>query len=83
LSRRSSGQGTLEIVDQRKLPGEFVKLRCRSTEQLYEAITTLAVRGAPAIGVAGAYGLVLAGQNLRPGQSLGLVTIWPHHALRR
>jgi len=56
--------GYLEIVDQRKLPGEFVKLRCRSTEQLYEAITTLAVRGAPA-------GLVLAGQNLRPGQSLG------------
>lgn len=56
--------GFLEIVDQRLLPGELVKLKCRSVEQLYEAIKTLTVRGAPAIGVAGAYGLVLAMQNL-------------------
>ena len=62
--------GYLVIIDQRKLPGEFVKLQCASTEQLYEAIKTLAVRGAPAIGVAGAYGLVLAGQKLRQSQSL-------------
>jgi len=56
--------GFLEFVDQRKLPGEFVKLKCRDTEQLFEAIRTLTVRGAPAIGVAAAYGLVLAVQNL-------------------
>jgi len=56
--------GFLELIDQRRLPGEFVKLRCRDIEQLYEAIKTLTVRGAPAIGVAGAYGLVLAIQNL-------------------
>ena len=56
--------GSLEIIDQRRLPGEFVKLQCRDTEQLYDAIKTLAVRGAPAIGVAGAYGLVLAVQKL-------------------
>ena len=56
--------GFLEIIDQRLLPGEFVKRQCRDTEQLYEAIKTLAVRGAPAIGVAGAYGLVLAVQKL-------------------
>jgi len=62
--------GFLEIVDQRKLPAQFVKLQCRSVEQVYEAIKTLAVRGAPAIGVAGAYGLVLALQKLRPGRSL-------------
>jgi len=55
--------GFLEIIDQRKLPGEFVKMQCRDVEQLYEAIKTLAVRGAPAIGVAGGYGLVLAMQN--------------------
>jgi len=56
--------GFLELIDQRKLPAEFAKLKCRSIEQLYEAIETLAVRGAPAIGVAGAYGLVLAVQKL-------------------
>ncbi len=56
--------GFLEIIDQRKLPGELVRMQCRDVEQLYEAIKTLAVRGAPAIGVAGGYGLVLAMQKL-------------------
>ena len=58
--------GFLELVDQRRLPGEFVKLQCRGVEQLHEAIRTLAVRGAPAIGVSAAYGLVLALQ--KPGE---------------
>ena len=57
--------GFLELIDQRRLPGEFVKLQCRDIEQLCEAIKTLAVRGAPAIGVAAAYGLVLAMQKQR------------------
>jgi methylthioribose-1-phosphate isomerase len=56
--------GFLELIDQRRLPNEFVSLQCRDIEQLYEAIKTLTVRGAPAIGVAGAYGLVLAMQKL-------------------
>ncbi len=56
--------GFLEFIDQRKLPGEFVKIECRDIEQLFEAIRTLTVRGAPAIGVAAAYGLVLGMQNL-------------------
>jgi methylthioribose-1-phosphate isomerase len=56
--------GFLELIDQRLLPGEFVKLQCRDIEQLSEAIKTLAVRGAPAIGVAAAYGLVLSMQKL-------------------
>jgi len=56
--------GYLELIDQRRLPSEFVKLQCRNIETLFEAIKTLAVRGAPAIGVAGAYGLVLALQKL-------------------
>ena len=55
--------GFLELVDQRKLPGDFVKLKCRDVETLYEAIKTLAVRGAPAIGVCAAYGLVLGMQK--------------------
>ncbi len=56
--------GSLELIDQRQLPAEFVKLRCRNVEQLYEAIKTLAVRGAPALGISAAYGLVLAMQKL-------------------
>jgi methylthioribose-1-phosphate isomerase len=56
--------GFLELIDQRLLPGELVKLQCRDIEQLGEAIKTLAVRGAPAIGVAAAYGLVLSMQKL-------------------
>ena len=56
--------GFLELIDQRRLPGKFVRLQCRDTERLYEAIKTLAVRGAPAIGVSAAYGLVLGMQKL-------------------
>jgi len=57
-------EGFLELVDQRRLPAEFVKFQCRDIEVLFEAIRTLAVRGAPAIGVSAAYGLVLAMQKL-------------------
>jgi methylthioribose-1-phosphate isomerase len=56
--------GFLELTDQRRLPTEFVKLPCNSIEDLFEAIRTLAVRGAPAIGVAAAYGLVLGMQKV-------------------
>ncbi len=57
-------EGFLELIDQRRLPGEVVMLKCRTVEQLYNAIKTLTVRGAPAIGAAGAYGLVLSIQKL-------------------
>ena len=62
--------GFLELIDQRLLPCEFVKLQCRDTEQLFDAIKTLAVRGAPAIGVSAGYGLVLAMQKLQSTDSL-------------
>ncbi|NQV33326.1 MAG: S-methyl-5-thioribose-1-phosphate isomerase [Phycisphaeraceae bacterium] len=55
--------GYLELIDQRCLPGTLDKLDVRDTVTLHDAIKTLAVRGAPAIGVAAAYGLVLAGQT--------------------
>jgi len=48
------------VLDQRRLPDEEAELRCRSAEEVADAIRTLAVRGAPAIGVAAAYGLALA-----------------------
>lgn len=52
--------GFLEIIDQRKLPSRLIKLKCTNVQTLYKAIKTLAVRGAPAIGVAAAYGAVLS-----------------------
>ena len=62
--------GFLELIDQRQLPAEFVKMRCRSIEQVFEAIQTLAVRGAPAIGVAAAYALALGMQKLADSDDL-------------
>jgi methylthioribose-1-phosphate isomerase len=56
--------GYLEMIDQRRLPGELVMLKCRTVEQVYNAIKTLTVRGAPAIGVAAGFGLALAMQSL-------------------
>jgi methylthioribose-1-phosphate isomerase len=52
--------GVLHILDQTRLPAEEVWLRCETPEQVADAIRRLAVRGAPAIGVAAAYGLTLA-----------------------
>jgi methylthioribose-1-phosphate isomerase len=48
------------FLDQRRLPDEEVELVCRSSAEVAEAIRTLAVRGAPAIGIAAAYGYALA-----------------------
>jgi len=56
--------GFLELIDQRRLPAELVNIKCRNIDQLLEAIKTLTVRGAPAIGVCAAYGLTLAMQEL-------------------
>ncbi len=51
------------FLDQRRLPDEEVDLECRTAAEVAEAIRTLAVRGAPAIGVAAAYGYALAAQQ--------------------
>lgn len=51
------------LLDQRRLPDEEVELRCSSAAEVAEAIRTLAVRGAPAIGVAAAYGYALAAEQ--------------------
>jgi methylthioribose-1-phosphate isomerase len=47
-------------VDQRALPQAVVRVRARSVDDVVDAIRTLAVRGAPAIGIFGAYGVALA-----------------------
>ena len=56
-----SDDGTaVHILDQRRLPGAEVYRDLRSVSDVRDAIATLAVRGAPAIGIAGAMGMVLA-----------------------
>ena len=50
----------VRLIDQRLLPGELVMLECRTVDELCDAINTLAVRGAPALGAAGAMGIALA-----------------------
>ncbi len=48
------------LLDQRRLPDEEIELVCSSSAEVAEAIRTLAIRGAPAIGIAAAYGYALA-----------------------
>ena len=50
----------MDIVDQTRLPGEFVTVRLTAADQVAHAIRSMQVRGAPLIGVAGAYGMCLA-----------------------
>jgi methylthioribose-1-phosphate isomerase len=76
-SRRAAGDATAELptiewnagrvrlLDQRALPGKVRYLDCRTVDDLIDAISTLAVRGAPALGAAGAYGVALAAHTMR------------------
>ena len=52
--------GAVVLLDQRRLPDEEVELRCESAAEVADAIRALAIRGAPAIGVAAAYGYAVA-----------------------
>jgi methylthioribose-1-phosphate isomerase len=66
--------GRVVLLDQRRLPDEEVELECRSAAEVAEAIRELAVRGAPAIGVAAAYGYALAvGCGEDPDEALAVL----------
>jgi methylthioribose-1-phosphate isomerase len=56
------------MIDQRKLPQEETYVKCRSYECVAEAIEKMVIRGAPAIGVAAAFGLALGFQNLKTAE---------------
>jgi methylthioribose-1-phosphate isomerase len=56
--------GGVRLIDQRALPGRLTYLDCWQVDELIDAIRTLAVRGAPALGAAGAYGVALAAHTL-------------------
>ncbi len=53
-------RGRVRLIDQRALPGELRFVECATVDELCDAITSLAVRGAPALGAAGAFGVALA-----------------------
>ena len=57
--------GNLVLLDQTRLPAETAYLECRTAEDVWQAIRRLSVRGAPAIGVAAAYGVCLGVQQGR------------------
>ena len=55
--------GCLVLIDQRKLPSRFVKVRYKTVSEVWRAIKEMVVRGAPAIGIAAGYGAYLGIQN--------------------
>jgi methylthioribose-1-phosphate isomerase len=64
----------LQLLDQRVLPFTVGHVECRSSDQVAEAIHALAVRGAPAIGIAAAWGVVLAACELQAVDGAEAVT---------
>jgi methylthioribose-1-phosphate isomerase len=65
MAWRGGVDGYLELLDQTRLPTETVYLECRTAEDVWQAIRQLSVRGAPAIGVAAAYGVCVGIQDGR------------------
>ncbi|QDV43700.1 Methylthioribose-1-phosphate isomerase [Stieleria neptunia] len=59
----------LILIDQTKLPGELAELVCTTVRQTHDAIQRLVVRGAPAIGIAAAYGVCLAASDSAASES--------------
>lgn len=64
--------GCLELIDQTRLPGELTYIRCETLEAVWEAIKQLRVRGAPAIGIAAAYGVSMGLQSASDASWLDL-----------
>ncbi|MBQ7219532.1 MAG: hypothetical protein IJS28_00975, partial [Synergistaceae bacterium] len=56
---------SLVILDQTRLPNEIITLHLKTQPEVWHAIRTLQVRGAPAIGIAAAFGLYLAAKDIR------------------
>jgi methylthioribose-1-phosphate isomerase len=57
--------GTVRLIDQTRLPSEETYVECRTVDEVAHAIRTLMVRGAPAIGIAGAMGVALGAQTIQ------------------
>jgi methylthioribose-1-phosphate isomerase len=57
------------LIDQTRLPRELAHIVCRTADDIADAIRSMKVRGAPAIGVSAAYGMALAAREVPAGES--------------
>ncbi len=64
----SWNEGAVVMIDQRALPHEERYFTCQTYQNVVEAITTMAIRGAPAVGIAAAMGIALGTLNAPEGQ---------------
>lgn len=71
--RWDDNTGEIILIDQTQLPKKFEEIRCSTVRDLVLAIQRLAVRGAPALGVAGGYGVALAGSTARDNTMSGFL----------
>ncbi len=62
--------GRVVMIDQRKLPLEEIYVECRNEEEVARTIETMVIRGAPAIGIAAAYGVALGIMVVSPEENL-------------
>lgn len=72
--RWSPDRDAVVIIDQRALPAQLVERRLTTTDEVVDAIRTLAVRGAPAIGIAGAMGLACVARRTAASSP----AVWRH-----
>jgi methylthioribose-1-phosphate isomerase len=75
--------GKVIMIDQRKLPGEEVYVECMDYNQVAEAIETMVIRGAPAIGVAAAFGVAIGVLRLGEKDNLEEKFDMIYHRLER
>ncbi len=69
--------GALVLLDQTRLPDELVSITCQNSKSIWNAIRTLQVRGAPAIGVAAGYGVVVGLDESRPDDQSWQTNVGP------
>ncbi len=62
--RMTPDRSALDIIDQTLLPGTIKRIKIRTKEEIWDAIKKLKVRGAPAIGVAAAYGIAVLSSHI-------------------
>lgn len=67
-------RGHLALIDQTQLPTQLVEIECHDVQTVWQAIRELRVRGAPAIGLAAAYGVCLGLQAARDGDKPDFLT---------
>ena len=65
--------GIVKLIDQTRLPHETVIVDCRDYHQVAQAITTMQVRGAPAIGVTAAFGIALGAQHSKSANTVAFL----------